>query len=105
MNPLDPLAAVAADKAVAFAPLTNIAQPPSPSSQIDFAGLFSRGLEQMEQKIDTANAMVRAFTLDESVPVHQVTIALEEARIAVEMTMQVRTRLVDAYRELMNTQL
>ena len=105
MNPLEPVAAVSADKAIALAPLTNMAEPSPASGQIDFAGLFSRGLEQMEQKIDTANAMVRAFTLDESVPVHQVTIALEEARIAVEMTMQVRTRLVEAYRELMNTQL
>jgi flagellar hook-basal body complex protein FliE len=36
------------------------------------------------------------------VPLHQVTYALEEARLSVELAMQVRTRLVESYRELMN---
>jgi len=49
--------------------------------------------------------MVKAFALDDSIPVHQVTFALEEARLAVELAMQVRTRLLESYRELMNMQL
>jgi flagellar hook-basal body complex protein FliE len=34
-----------------------------------------------------------------------VTYALEEARMAVELAMQVRSKLVDGYREIMNMQL
>jgi flagellar hook-basal body complex protein FliE len=49
--------------------------------------------------------MVRAFALDDSVPVHQVTVALEQARLSVELALQVRERLVDGFREIMNTQL
>jgi len=37
--------------------------------------------------------------------VHQVTLALEQARLSVELAMQVRQRLVESYRELMNMQL
>ena len=71
-----------------------------------FGQLFSEGLADVNEKVANADRLVRSFALDESsVPIHQVTIALEEARLAVELAMQVRTRLVEAYKELMNTQL
>lgn len=90
-------AAVRADAAIG-APLQT-----APSA--NFGELLGKGLEHVEQKITHADHMVRVFALDGSIPVHQVTIALEEARIAIELAMQVRTRLVEAYREIMNTQL
>lgn len=71
-----------------------------------FGRLLSDGIANVDEKIATADRLVQSFALDDaSVPIHQVTIALEEARLAVELTLQVRTRLVEAYRELMNTQL
>lgn len=70
-----------------------------------FANILSSGIEAMDRKLATADDLVRQFALDDSVPVHQVTIALEEARIAVELAMQVRARLVETYRELMTMQL
>lgn len=70
-----------------------------------FGEILTQGLDSVEAKIDRADEMVRAFTLDQNVPVHQVTIALAEASLAVELAMQVRTRVVEAYREVMNTQL
>lgn len=85
--------------------------PPSialPSAQLDgptFGEMLSRGLAQVEQKVDAANELVRAFVVDNSIPIHQVTVALEEARLSVELALHVRARLVEGYRELMNMQL
>ena len=59
----------------------------------------------MDAKVARADQLVTRFALDDSVPVHQVTVALEEARLSVELAMQVRARLVEGYRELMNLQL
>ena len=70
-----------------------------------FSDLMTAGLRHVESKIDTADGLVRQFAIDDSVPVHQVTIALEEARLAVELAVQVRARLVESYREIMNMQL
>jgi flagellar hook-basal body complex protein FliE len=70
-----------------------------------FASLLSQGIKSLETKVAHADEMVKAFALDDSIPVHQVTYALEEARLAVELAMQVRTRLLEGYRELMNMQL
>ena len=78
---------------------------PSAASAPDFQSILSAGVEAIDQKVTTADGLVRQFAVDDSIPVHQVTIALEEARLSLELAMQVRTRLVEAYRELMNMQL
>jgi len=70
-----------------------------------FADVLASGMRSMEEKLTTASDLVRRFAVDDSIPLHQVTFALEEARLAVELAMQVRTRLVESYRELMNMQL
>lgn len=71
----------------------------------DFSALLSEGLATMDAKVAHADAMVSRFAIDDNIPVHQVTIALEEARLSVEFAMQVRQRFVEGYRELMNMQL
>lgn len=100
------IAAIAAANPLAEAPaaiVPTISEPTAPSR--NFGEMLASGLQDVENKIDNANQLVRAFAVDDSIPVHQVTIALEEARIAVELAMQVRTRLVEGYREIMNMQL
>jgi flagellar hook-basal body complex protein FliE len=70
-----------------------------------FGEILAAGIRQVENRVGAADALVRQFALDDSVPLHQVTFALEEARLSVELAMQVRARLVESYRELMNMQL
>ena len=60
------------------------------------------GLRGVEAKVSNADALVQRFAVDDSVPVHQVTMALAEAKLSVELAMQVRSRLIEGYRELMN---
>lgn len=102
--------AIAATVAVSGAAPTRDAVPgllptgaPDPASS--FADMIAAGLRSVEAKVETADGLVRQFAVDETVPVHQVTIALEEARIAVELAVQIRARLVESYREIMNMQL
>ncbi len=78
---------------------------PAQTPQAGFSDILASGMRHVEGKIATANDLVQRFALDDSVPLHQVTYALEEARLSVELAMQVRTRLVESYRELMNMQI
>ena len=75
------------------------------SPQVSFGEVLGAGMRSVENKVSAANDLVRRFAIDDSVPLHQVTYALEEARLSVELAMQVRSRLVESYRELMNMQL
>lgn len=98
---IPPLAGVtAAPLALQLGPVA----PPPPPAQ-GFGALLLSGLHALDAKLDAADALVRRFAVDDSVPIHQVTMALEEARLSVELAMQVRARLVEGYRDLMNMQL
>jgi len=77
---------------------------PAPST-IGFGEILSAGMRNVDQKLTTADDLVRRFTLNEDVPIHQVTYALEQAKLSVELAMQVRSRLLDGSREIMNMQL
>jgi flagellar hook-basal body complex protein FliE len=72
------------------------------AGQASFADVLMTGLRGVDAKIATADKLVQQFAVDDSVPVHQVTMALADAKTAVELAMQVRTRLVEGFRELMN---
>lgn len=71
----------------------------------DFSNVLTDSLAKMDAKVAHADEMVTRFALDDNTPIHQVTVALEEARLSVELAMQVRQRFVEGYRELMNLQL
>lgn len=85
--------------------LDAVASPRPDASSLPFADILSEGLRNVDSKIGTADALVRSFALGDDVPIHQVTMALEEARLAVEIAMQVRGRLVETYRDFMQMQI
>lgn len=69
----------------------------------DFSALFKQTLEQVNQSQQTANGLAHGFELgDPSIDLAQVMIAKEKASLAFEAVTQVRNKLMDAYREVMN---
>lgn len=105
MTGVGAIPATAAFSADPIAMRLGLAQPVQQPAGTGFGDILTAGMKQVESKLATADDLVRQFALDDSVPVHKVTYALEEARLSVELAMQVRTRLVETYRELMNMQL
>lgn len=70
-----------------------------------FSQMLLNGIDHVDQKLVHADAMAKAFALDDSIPLHQVTFALEEARLSLELMLQVRSRLVEGYQQIMGMQL
>jgi flagellar hook-basal body complex protein FliE len=83
-------------------PLATASRPASPAS---FADMIARGVETTTAKLAAADRLVAQAAVDDSIPLHQVTYALEEARISFELMIQLRNRLIDASQQLMNMQL
>jgi flagellar hook-basal body complex protein FliE len=78
----------------------------SPASSVDaFARMLADGVSHVNQKVLDAEKLSTQFALDDSVPAHQVTFALQEARMSMEFMLQVRNRLVEAYQQFANMQL
>jgi len=66
---------------------------------------LTEGAQKVSDDALNAGSLVREFALSDSIPVHQVTYALEQARLSLSLMMQVRNRLLEGYQQLMNMQL
>lgn len=88
-----------------WGPGASLAAAPPTQGPGGFARLLADGVEAVDRKLAKADAMVSAYAVDDTVPLHQVTYALEDARLAFELTLQVRSRLLEAYQELSRMQL
>ena len=75
-----------------------------PANDVSFSEMLMGGIQNTTTKLAEADTMVALFAVDDSIPLHQVTYALEEARISFELMLQVRNRLLDASQQLMNMQ-
>jgi flagellar hook-basal body complex protein FliE len=85
-------------------PLPPLSRPAS-VHPVGFGQMLAQGVEQVNKQALTADREVRAFVLDDSVPVHQVSYALEQAKLSLEFMLQIRSRMVEGYQQFMNMQL
>ncbi len=69
-----------------------------------FGDTLKNALGQVSAAQDNSQATVGAFLRGEHVELHQVMAATEEAGIAVEMMIEVRNKVMEAYRTLINMQ-
>jgi len=77
---------------------------PGQSTGPSFADTLSRVVGDTQQIQKDAENIIAAFVRGEPVELHQVMAASEEAGIALEMLVEMRNKLTDAYRTVMNVQ-
>jgi flagellar hook-basal body complex protein FliE len=75
-------------------------EPPGPS----FGDLFKRALNDTSSLQDDAKELIAAFLRGEPVELHQVMAASEEAAISLELLVEIRNKLTEAYRSVMSMQ-
>ena len=69
-----------------------------------FADTLKRALGEVSQIQEDAQAAIGAFLRGEPVELHSVMAAAEEAGIALDLLIEVRNKLVEAYRTVINMQ-
>ncbi len=78
---------------------------PSPEGGPDFGDLLKQALNEVNQASQTAEGEARNLMLGESADMHSAMLAVQKADLSFQMMMAVRSKLIDAYREVMRTQL
>lgn len=68
-----------------------------------FGEVLESFMGRVNQSQHDADAMVESLALGEPVDAHQVMMALSEASNAMQLTLQVRNKALEAYQELMRT--
>ena len=80
----------------------------SDSSGKSFDSVFQSALKLIKETNDLSNAAeleeIR-FAMGDSENLHDLTIALQKAEVAVQYTVAVRDKVLDAYKEIMNMQI
>ena len=66
-----------------------------------FGDLFTKALNDTSGLQDDAKEMIGAFLRGEPVELHQVMAAAEEAQLSLEMLVELRNKLMDAYKTVM----
>ena len=69
-----------------------------------FADTLKRALAEISQVQEDAQEAIGAFLRGEPVELHSVMAAAEEAGIALDLLIEVRNKLVEAYRTVINMQ-
>jgi flagellar hook-basal body complex protein FliE len=69
-----------------------------------FGDLLTRALGDVTRIQDAKADIIGAFLRGENVELHQVMAAAEEASLSLEMLVETRNKLTDAYRTIMNMQ-
>jgi flagellar hook-basal body complex protein FliE len=78
--------------------------PGAGTSGVSFGDTLKRALEQVSTTQENAHSQANAFLRGEPVELHQVMAATEEAGIAVEMLVEIRNKVTEAYRTVINMQ-
>lgn len=79
-------------------------QSKSPAGGSSFADTLTRAVNDVSDAQDRSSDMVQRFLRGEPVELHQVMAATEEAGIALDLLVELRNKVTDAYRTLINMQ-
>lgn len=85
-------------------PATELASRPiGPTA--DFSRVVGEGLVALNTSLDNGDQALRAMAAGEAIPLHDVMIAMERARLDLQFAVEVRNRVVEAYQQLTQMQL
>jgi len=74
-------------------------------SQKSFADFLSEKLDEVNDKQIQAENTTQSFIKGDEKDIHNVMISTEEAKMSLEMAVQVRNKIVEAYQEISRMQL
>jgi flagellar hook-basal body complex protein FliE len=96
---LDPVSALGAPLADAIPSIAPAQQPAA-----DFSGWLVQQMDDLNTKLSQADMQVRQLAVGDDTNVHQVMMSLEKARLSLELVVQVRNKVLEAYQSVMQMQ-
>ena len=69
-----------------------------------FLQRVSEGLQEVNQQLLTSQVDLQRLAVGDAENLHEIMIRLEEGRISLQLVMQVRNRVLEAYQEVMRMQ-
>ncbi|MDQ0337261.1 flagellar hook-basal body complex protein FliE [Caldalkalibacillus uzonensis] len=91
---------------IGFLPGIKAAQPERHhASSTDFGALLKQALREVNRSQQEADQLTQKLVTGEVDDLHQVMIAAEKANLQLQLTIQVRNKVVEAYQDIMRMQM
>ena len=87
------------------APTAPVRQPGLAPAGSSFLQRVGEGLEQVNQDLLASQADLQRLAVGDAENLHDIVIRLEENRISLQLLLQVRNRVLEAYQDVMRMQL
>ncbi|MEW6697228.1 MAG: flagellar hook-basal body complex protein FliE [Bacillota bacterium] len=78
---------------------------PKYAEDAGFGGVLNEAINKLNQTELKADEAVQRFLIGEIQDIHQVTIPLQEAKLTMQLAVEVRNKIVEAYQEISRMQL
>ena len=75
------------------------------TSQSNFKDMLKDSLDKLNEKQVESNNITNEFVSGGDVEIHEMMLSMEEAKMSLQLAIQVRNKVVDAVKELTNMQL
>lgn len=87
------------------APIENMSASEKQATRVDFAGVLKNSLDEVNSLQQKAKKMSESFSMgNDDINLSDMMIAAQKASIAFQTSLQVRNKLVSAYRDIMTMQ-
>lgn len=83
----------------------NINNVENKSTENNFQSILEDSLNKLNDKQLSADKITSEFIAGENVEVHEMMLSMEEAKMSLQLAIQVRNKVVEAVKELTNMQL
>ena len=74
------------------------------SENVDFENVLKQMLGNVNESINNGETAAESLALGDSVELHQVMLAAEQANLSLQLTVQIRNKILEAYQEVMRMQ-
>lgn len=93
-------------KGVSFSPdtLTKMSSVKTGTKESSFSSFLENALDQVNQDQLKAEKLTEKLVAGKVTDLHQVTVAAQKAELSLQLTVQVRNKIVEAYQEVMRMQ-
>jgi len=95
-----------------FKPITGITNnqslltnKPVQNNNVQFTDYLNQAINEVVDDVKVAKELSDKLATGEVKDLHQVTIAMEKAELGLQLTVQVRNKIIEAYQEVMRMQL
>jgi flagellar hook-basal body complex protein FliE len=90
---------------ISFFSIPELSKAAPAEQNTNFGDILKQELDKVNDSQITAENATMDFLTGKSTDIHQVMIATEEARLSLELAVQIRNKLVDAYQEISRMQI